>query len=304
MERVGIIDIGSNSVHLKVYEINSKKIFTSIYKEKKFIRLGEELYSSNKLNGKKIIETLEIMKQFKKACTSLDASEVIVVATEAVRKADNGRELINLIKDKTGLDIRILSGEEECYYDFFSVKNSMNIKNALLMDIGGCSTELIWMKDMNIVEKACLPIGSLNVTEKFNLSSSLNENTEKELKEYFLSYFTKHPWITTTNFQTLVGIGGSMRSLGKIHKTKTTLSKENIHNHIIDLEELQIIYDDLKAKSFEQKKKVAGMPKGRADIIIGAFASVITLAELCNIKELKISAFGLREGLLYSYLLN
>lgn len=302
MKRIGIIDIGSNSVHLKIYEINSNNNFTAIYKSKKFIRLGEDLSKNNRLTNKKIDETLEVLKEFKKACISDAANEVIAVATEAVRKADNGMELISLIKDKTDIDIKILSGEEECYYDFFCVKNSMNLKDALLIDIGGCSTELILMKDMKIAEQICLPIGSLNVTEKFSLYNSLQKENEKALKEYLLAYFKRHPWITNTNCSTLVGIGGSMRSIGKIHKTKTTLSKKNIHNHIINIEDLQIIYNDIKAKDFEQRKKIAGMTKGRSDIILGAFASIITLAEFCNIKELRISAFGLREGLLYSNL--
>lgn len=301
MNKIGVIDIGSNSFHLLIVKIehNSYKI---IYEYKEFVRLGDGILSNGSLSQIKIEQSIETLKLFKMLCDTNGADKIIAVATAAVRKAKNQAFFINLIKKETSIDVNVLSEEEECYYDYLSITHSIYIENALLMDIGGSSTEIIYVQNRKLVNSICLPIGSISLTKKFDLINIIKPESEKKLVDFLYETYNKIPWIKSVKVDTLIGIGGSIRSIGKIHMNAKELTINYLHNYSFSADDLFSIYDYLISLSYVKRSNISGLSKGRADIIVGAAASFCVLLKLCNIPTIKISTTGIREGIIYSYL--
>ncbi len=302
MKKIGIIDIGSNSIRLLLVKIGFNSTFQVFNEVKEIARLGKDM-KDNKLNEERIKKAIDTLLFFKNICNSMDIYEIISIATEAVRKADNQIEFIKRVKDELNLEIRVLSGLEEAYYDYFGIINSIDIKECLIMDIGGRSTELIWVNNRDIKESISIPIGAINLTEKLDLDKNNNMDKELALKNYILGYLKGIPWLSHIKNLPMVGVGGTIRNIGKINRKKTNYPLEHSHNYHMNSSEVLEIYEEFKTSTPSNRKKFKGLSKDRADIFLGALSAVVSVIEYCNIKNVYISGNGLREGLFYEYLL-
>ncbi|KZL90350.1 Ppx/GppA phosphatase family protein [Clostridium magnum] len=303
MKRIAIIDIGSNSIRLVLVQINKSDSFSVIDEVKETVRLGKDMTIYGGLNPSRIEKAIKTLSFFKCLCEAQGVTEIIAVATEAVRKASNQVEFINRVKSELDIEIRVLPGTSEAYYDYFGNINSMDILNALLIDIGGSSTELIWVEDRTLKASISLPFGAINLTEKFSLHKVMDEETEKDLKDYILSSYKEIPWLKEVKNVPLVGIGGTIRNIAKISRKKNRYPIHNLHNYQTTAEEVVEIYNMAKIKDQGERKKIKGLSKERADIFLGAAGAVVTLFEFLGLKELYVSGCGLREGIIYEYIL-
>jgi exopolyphosphatase/guanosine-5'-triphosphate,3'-diphosphate pyrophosphatase len=303
MDRIGIIDIGSNSIRLVLVQIYKNNSFSIIDEVKETVRLGKDMNSKGELNPLRINKAIDALSFFKRLCVSQNVKHIITVATEAVRKASNQAEFLNRVKDELHIEIRVLSGKEEAYYDYFGTINSMDFSDALLLDIGGSSTELIWVQGRQLKESISLPMGAITLTEKFSLSQAVNEDTEKQLIEFLLAYYNDIPWLKNLKNSMLIGIGGSIRNIAKINQKKNKYPLDNLHNYKMNSNEVKEMYENVKYKNCNQRKRIKGLSKDRADIFLGPITSVVILQEFIDSNELYISSSGIRDGLLYEYIL-
>jgi len=302
MKKIGIIDIGSNSIRLVIVQINKDNSFSVTDEVKESVRLGKDMTPGGGLNSSRIDNAIYTLSFFKRLCIIQNTTEILAVATEAVRRATNQMEFLNRVKSELSLDIRVLTGEEEAYYDYFGAINSMNFSDALIMDIGGSSSELIFVKNRKLKYSISLPFGAINLTEKFSLLKPMNDKSETAIKEFLITLYNDIPWLKEVKKVPIIGIGGTIRNIGKLHQKKTNYPIDNLHNYIIPSDEVITIYDQVKVKDSYQRKKLKGLSKERADIFVGAAAAVVTLIEYLTIKELHVSGNGLRDGLIYEYI--
>ena len=302
MKNIGVIDIGSNSMRLVLIEIGKKNYFRIIDEVKETVRLGMNITTDGKLDPIRMEKAISTLSSFKSLCEGLGGCNIFPVATEAVRRASNQKEFLNMVKSTLNMEIRVLTGAEEAYYDYFGVINSLDFSNGLIMDIGGSSTELIWVKNKNNKEAISLPFGALNITDQFNLTEKMNSNTEKELNKYLMAQFRKVAWLEEVKNLPLIGVGGTVRNIGKISRKATNYPIDRSHNYQMESAEVLSIYDLIKFKNPEQRRKVKGLSKERSDMFIGAFSVVTTLIKFCNNPQLIVSGSGLREGLIYEIL--
>lgn len=301
MERIGVIDIASNSVRLILAEIYGKN-FKLIDELKESVRLGEDLVEGNSFSEEKISYALKTLKAFKTLCSGANAKTIIAVATEAVRTADNGGYLIERIKEETGIDVNILSPEKVAYFDSLGVSKSLYTENSLFIDMGGSSTIIGWIKNKKLVESCKLPFGTVTLTKQFNLSDRiLHENIEK-LNNFIDENLSKVSWLKETDFNNLIGIGGSMRTLGKIDRKRKRYPIDISHNYIFYDYDLHEIYNALRSKDLKQRYRMDGLSKERADIIVAASSLFLRVVENLGINEIKVSGKGLREGILFHYI--
>ncbi|APM39500.1 exopolyphosphatase [Clostridium kluyveri] len=303
MIRLGIIDIGSNSMRLVIAQIHEYGSFKIIEESKETIGLGKDMNSKGELNITRMNKAISALCSFKHLCTYKKVDQIIPVATEAVRKASNQTEFLNRVKNELNMDIRVLSGKEEAYYAYLGTVNSIDFSEGLLVDIGGSSTELIWVKERYIKESISLPIGAINLTEKFSLSDPIDKYTESKLIEFILSYYNNVPWLKNLNNIQLIGIGGSIRNIARINQKKDNYPLNNLHTYKIKSNEVKEIYENIKYKDCTERKKIKGLSKDRADISLGPMAALLTLQKFIHSDELCISSNGIREGLIYEYIL-
>lgn len=292
--KIGVIDIGSNSI--KMIVANTDIGLTIEKKLREYVRLSEG--GSRILSEDKIKASIKALKKFKEECKETD--KIIVAATEAVRSAENQQEFINKAEQAVGLKIRILSGKEEAYFDYLATVNSMKVEDYdLLIDMGGGSTELILVKDEKILESTSLPFGALVLTEKFKIHNRISKVQENKLKEYVCEYFNKLDWLSKSRGHNLIGIGGSIRNICRIELKENNDPLELLHKHFISAEEMKRIYERISSENDEQRLKEKGLEKERADFIVTAAMVVCMLMDMLDMKKIVFSEYGVREGLVY-----
>ena len=297
--RIGIIDIGSNSMRLVIYEVSDKSYFV-VGQVRHSARLGQDMVN-NTLSPGRIEYGLKVLKDFKDYMESKDVEEVIAVATEAIRKASNKDVFLNAAKKALGNEIRVLSGEEEAFYDYYALVNTMDLDNCLMVDIGGSSTEIALIENKILQESVSIPFGSIVLTEKFNIKA--NPSSEEELHRFLRNNFKRIPWLKNAKGLPIVGIGGSVRTLGKIDRFRKDNAMFISHNYSMEQRDVSEIYDIVGGYLKGEVKRVYGLSRDREDIIIGSLATLNSLMKYQNSKKIFVSNAGVRDGLLFERIL-
>ena len=302
MKKIVIIDIGSNSVRLILVRIEENGAYKIINDLKESVRLEEGMDSNNRISEKYLLKAINTLQMFKNLCEAVEADEIIAVATEAVRKASNQKEFLDRIKNVLGIDVVVLSGNDEAFYDFIAVRSSIQTKNALIVDIGGGSTEIILMRNHQIAHRISLPFGSVNLSRRFKLQDTINSEQETALKFYLFEHYRKIPWLSENCPKTIIGIGGTIRNIGEIDRLRKKYPIDITHYYQMKNTDIKEIYAMARSRNLSQRLTIPGLSKSRADIFVGAACALNVLQEYCNVNHVITSGCGLREGLLFSYL--
>ncbi|NPV89172.1 MAG: Ppx/GppA family phosphatase [Firmicutes bacterium] len=300
--RIAVIDIGSNSIRLVMASIGNGRFFKIIYDQSVSVRLEEGMGEDGGIHPDRLERAVRTLRAFREQCDRHQPLEVIAVATEAVRRAANQSEFLARVKAETGLTVKVLSGQEEAFYDYLAVVNSLSLSDGLVMDLGGGSAELIWISDRRIRESVSLPFGSISLSQRFGLYDRVQPHVERRLFDYLCRLYQGIPWLKQASREEFVGIGGSFRNLGKIDRCLKDYPLNLTHNYRLGQHDLLQIYQMLKSQVLSERQEVKGLSEDRADIIVGAAAAVNALVEFCGAREVTVSGNGLREGLIYSRL--
>ena len=231
MKNVAVIDIGSNSIKLVLVRVRNDNAFKIIYELKETVRLGKGMTEKPVLREDRMKIALQTLKMFKNLCDATDTKKIIAVATAAVRNANNQEEFLQRVKKETDLSVRVLSGSEEGYFDYWGVVNSIEKDDGLIMDIGGGSVELIWMENRQIKDSVSLPFGALDLTQQFDLYDEADKDQIKDLEKYLEKAYKEVSWLSEVEEMDLIGVGGTIRNIAKIDKRK----KENSYSEFVSI---------------------------------------------------------------------
>ena len=220
MQRIAIIDIGSNSARLVISHIYKNGAYNMVYNQKEALRLSQKLDKTGRLTEEAFASTLETMKSFAYMCRLYNADKTIAVATAAIRSAPNGPELTRLVEAETGITLHIITGNTEAYISYLGVINTLPVKDGIIFDLGGGSTELILFKNRQIVESVSLPFGAVNTTDMFNTRGTMSPNVYSDMSFFLLSRLSQHPWLKQNRLP-LIGVGGTARTLGKMQQKRS-----------------------------------------------------------------------------------
>lgn len=304
MKRIGVIDIGSNSIRVMLSEIEESGYFRIIDELNEPVRLAADLLNGNLISENKINTTISTLRAFKSLCMVSGASKIIAVATEAIRNAKNGSYIINKISEELGIDIRTLDCTDEIYYNYLGVRNSTYTDSSLLVDIGGTCTHLAWVKDGNLVQSTTLPIGSLELSYNFNLNDRIIHSDFESAKDAILGHISSITWLKKGNFNNIIGIGGTFRNLSKIDQIRKRYPLYITHNYTFIDTDICEILNMLKSKDLKQRIKIEGLSRDRADIMVGATLIAKLICTNLDITDLKICGRGIREGMIFDYITN
>lgn len=297
--RLGIIDIGSNTVRLVIWDIYGKGFRRIVDEIKDNVRLGENFNNEFEISDEKVNSLINTLKRFKYFTESLKVDRVIVVASEAIRLSKNRDELLYKIKKETTFETIVLDDTAESYLDYKGVTGSMEVEDSLMVDISGTNTELVWIKNNEQMESICLPFGTLNLTQMFNLNQIVSPKDHTDLEEFLLENLTKIDWIRENTFKTIILVGGSARTIARIDRKKKRYPLSITHNYTLNDLDINNLYYSVLTKDVKQRNKIQGLNKDRSDIILAALAMVYTLQKVSKVQEIRISGNGLREGIVY-----
>lgn len=301
-KRICVMDIGSNSIRMVIYEITPNKSFIPVEDIKETVRLGEGINEKKELKEEKIKLALKTIQLFKKVCLRNDVDEIVAFGTAALRIATNGEGLLKEILRTTGIDVIVFKGEDEAYFSFEGAINTLDIKEGVVIDLGGSSLEIVHFKDRKALERVSLNFGAVTLSEIVNLKDRLNKKDEEVLREFIREQFKIVQWRDELKGLPLIGVGGTVRNIGGVHLYMNNYPLELLHNYKVCVDGVKEVVDYLKDKDYKEKQDVQGLSKARADVFIGAAIAVEEVLTYFNLKELIISGYGIREGVLYERL--
>ncbi|WP_141504086.1 Ppx/GppA phosphatase family protein [Paenibacillus luteus] len=299
-QRIGIIDIGSNSVRLVVYERTANGAHRVADSSKRPARLSERIDENGCLPGTAIDELIDTLTHFTMICTHNHTTSIRAVATAAVRNANNRPEILNRIKTETGLSIELLSGEDEASYGFLGMINSLQIRDGLLIDIGGGSTELSLFRNRAIVRTVSFPFGCVSLNKRFVAKGTLQDDDLKALETFVAEAVRHESWIGDTPGLPLVGVGGTVRALGKMHQAAYRYPFPQTHNYPVTGEQVDELFHQMRKLPLDKRRKLPGLSKDRADVVLPGVAILRVLFRATKASYYRICGAGLRDGLFHA----
>jgi exopolyphosphatase/guanosine-5'-triphosphate,3'-diphosphate pyrophosphatase len=305
MINFAVIDLGSNSIRLKISQVNSDGTFKVTQQLKEMVRLSENMGEAKILQPEPIERTLKALENFKAVYSKLPNLHLEAIATAAVRQAKNQAEFLKLVKERIGLDFKVISGDKEAYLDFLGVSQTLKIgQQCLIMDTGGASTELIYVKDQQIQDLISLPFGSVTVSQEFSLNNQITAENLFRAMTTVEQKLTDIDWILAAHKSNIVALGGSNRTLAKIARRKESDNDElpSLHGFELSGRQAVDIFANLVSLDQHQREEVPGLAKVRADVIVGGLIPICLLLRVLHIPKILFSNCGLRDGALFSYL--
>lgn len=303
MRHFGVIDLGSNSARLSVWQINEDSSVKQVLKLKEMVRLSEGMGEDRVLQEPAMVRTIQALVGFKKQYEGLHDLTLEAYATAATRMAANQKEFLKRVKKAVGVDIKVIPGTKEAELDFLGVINTLPIQNALIMDTGGASTELILVQNRKLQHLISIPFGSVNLSERYLHGDTVSAAELFDVITSVNRTFNGIWWLKKAQNLPIVALGGSNRTLAKIQRRKDAVANfEDIHGYRMSTEQVNAIFKQVISSSLEERKAIGGLAKYRADIIVGGLVPVVMMIRFLDSDRLTFSQYGLREGALYQHL--
>ena len=301
MEKIAIIDLGSNTVRLLLVEVKENGYFQIVDQLKEAPRLGEGMEKDGFLKPQRIQRTIRTLKMFKRLCDANGVEKIYAVATAAVRRAKNQRSFLDEVSATCGLKIRVLTAEEEAMYVYRGVINTMDIPKGIILEIGGGSTKIVYYNRRVLLNHTTLPFGAINLTEFFAGEGLTPQQQCEKIEEYVTEQLKKVEWLKDLDPETqIIGVGGSFRNICRITKIMKKYPLKTIHNYTVNEVSLNHVYDLLKGLELDSKKKIKGLSGDRVDILPSALSAIMAFKKYVGIGDIVISGSGLRTGMLYN----
>ncbi|MGI4787489.1 MAG: Ppx/GppA phosphatase family protein [Janthinobacterium lividum] len=317
------MDIGTNSVRLAVVEVQDNGTWTTLASQKQVVRLGEgefdraasqdspgkskddESSSGHSLTEAAIARGALVCARFAEVARGFGAEEIVALATAAVREADNGDQFVKRVRDLAGLDVRIISGQEEARLIYLGCVSGIDLppkKRALFMDIGGGSTELIVGDTSGYAFLDSLKMGAIRLTAEAvpDPSKPISSDAWADLqRDVRILLVPAARAIAKAGFSIMYGSSGTAQNLAEIIAHSAAIPiPTSLRNYDLSLADIQATTKRLCAMTLEQRRRVPGINPERADIIIGGATILQTVMETVGAGSIRISDRGLREGII------
>lgn len=300
-ERLGALDVGSNSIRLLVAEYDPAAGLNVIDEVKDQPRLARGLAANGRLDDDAIKAALEVLARMQAVCQRRGVTRLAAVATAAVREAANGAEFVARVQRDLGIPLRIIDADTEAQLSWRSVAHHFRLdgSRAIVADIGGGSLELIGAIDGLVEATSSLPLGAVRATEGFLTGAKDPRREVTSLRAYARKHLRKAlPWREWIG-ATVIGSGGTFTNLARMAIARRGLPvPERIHGTQVPTGEVEQLLEWLSTRTPEQRRNIEGLNPQRADIILAGLAVTAELLDLADARGVTASAFGLREGLL------
>lgn len=286
--QAAVIDVGSNSVRLVIYRVDGRALWT-VYNEKVVAGLGKDLTATRRLSQEGVEAAIGALRRFRSVLDGWRADEVTACATAAVREAADGKAFLKRIKDETGLEIRVLSGEEEARYAALGVICGQPDAEGVVGDLGGSSLELVRLNGMAHIEGVTLPLGpfALGAPKPLNL-----ERTRRLVDDHLAPLANRY---ASPEFH---AVGGAWRNLALLHMQIADYPLHVAHQYEISGADALDLSRLVQRQSRSSLERIEGLSKKRFDSLPYAALVLERLIERLGVERITISAYGVREGLL------
>lgn len=292
--RIGIIDIGSNSIRLVVYNAANRSP-VPIYNEKVLCALGKGLANSGVLNPEGVAMGKVALRRFIAMARNMGIATLHVMATAAVRDAKDGKDFTNWVEKIYNVKVDVISGEEEAKLGAFAVCSSIYRPKGITADLGGGSLELVRVDDGKIGGHTSLPLGSLRMIDE-------SKGDRDKLRKLIDKRFSEINWLDDEKTPSVYAIGGSFRAIAKIYMVLNDYPLEILHEYTVDAKNFMIFIKDILAMSNDKLEKLPASSSKRVPALAGAALVLEKLISVSKAQQVVFSASGIREGYVYEKL--
>jgi len=308
LERLAVIDLGSNSFRLVVFTagdgwwMRTDEIYESV-------RIGEGLAESGKLGKRPIaraLATLDVFAHFVRA-SDLDPSEIDAVATSAIRDAENAEGFLARAREATGLPIRVLGRSAEARYGYIAAVNSTTLRDGFVLDLGGGSAQLVRVQDRLASETGSWRIGTVRMSERFLPPNGPAKRRQIDaLREHVAAELEGAAWLAPKPRaapRRLVALGGVVRNLAAAAQRAAGLPSGGVQGMYVAREQLDELIATLAALPASDRASVPGIKPARADLILAGALVVRSVLKAGGFAGFEATEAGLREGVFFERLL-
>lgn len=291
---VAVVDIGSNSVRLVIYEGNTRAP-SVLFNEKVLSGLGRGLAATGRLDDAAIDSAVSALTRFRALCVQSGVEKIYPIATAAAREAENGRSFVERAEAALGQPIVILSGAEEAHYAAEGVMAGWHAPDGLAGDLGGGSLEIVDIRDGAIGRGVTLPLGGLRLQD-------ISGGDIAKARDFAASEVARTPFGQVGKGRAFYAVGGTWRNLAKLHIEQTNYPLHVMHGYRMRPDVLLPFLADVASGDPEKLPGIAAVSRNRRGLL--AYGAVALQAVIAHIEpaEVILSAYGVREGYLHAHL--
>jgi exopolyphosphatase/guanosine-5'-triphosphate,3'-diphosphate pyrophosphatase len=291
---LAVVDIGSNSVRLVVYEGLSRAP-TALFNEKALCGLGREVQTTGLLAADAVEQALAALKRYRALCTTMGAKRVLAIATAACRDAKNGPAFIKLAEAIIGTEIEMLSGAREAELTALGVISGVHVADGVVGDLGGGSLELVDVRRTQARRGLTRPLGGLALAD-------ISAKSLKKAEKFVKNTLSELPMLKDCKDRTFYAVGGTWRALARLHMWQTGYPLHVMHGYAIPAEEALEFSRLVHRVDVETLSNIEVVTNARRPLLAYAALVLEYIIRIGRPKQIVFSALGVREGLLYSLL--
>ncbi|CDX57106.1 Ppx/GppA phosphatase [Mesorhizobium plurifarium] len=291
---LSIIDIGSNSIRLVVYEGLARSP-TLLFNEKMLAGLGRGIVSTGKLDPEAVTRSMEEFRRFRALSDQAGAEHIYVLATAAAREAGNGPDFIHRAEDVLKTEIRVLTGRQEAHYSALGVISGFHPANGIAGDLGGGSLELIDINREAIGDGITLPLGGLRLQD-------MAKNSLAQAQKIARQELARAKLLKGGQGRVFYAVGGTWRNLARLHMEMTNYPLGVMHHYEISADSAQAFLKQVAKGEVEKVRGIEGVSKNRRSLLPYGAVVLQEIMAAMQPSKIVVSAQGVREGFLYSLL--
>ncbi len=303
--RIAVIDLGTNTFNLLVVEKNGDFTYKKLQSARIPVKLGEGTINKGFISELPFNRGINALKEYRKIIDKNDVKKVLALATSAIRSASNGKDFVARAKEEAGIDIEVIDGLREAELIYFGNRAAVKLdnRNSLIMDIGGGSTEFIIGNKSHLIWKESFLLGAARLLEYIEPSDPITEAEIKSLYGHFdKSLGSLKQAIREHGVYELVGSSGAFDSIVEMMagEYQTVSITEEKTEYLIDLDKYFPLSEKIIKMSYQERLKVKGLIEMRVDMITISCLFVNYIIQEFNLKQLRVSTYSLKEGVIFS----
>jgi exopolyphosphatase/guanosine-5'-triphosphate,3'-diphosphate pyrophosphatase len=293
------LDIGTNSQLMLIAKQDASGKFSIIEDKAVITRLGQEISKSQKLRDDAIERNIQQLKEYRSLLDQYNVSKVAAVGTMCLRTAKNANEFIKRAAKETGINIEIISGQEEARLTYLGARLDLpsSTDDIMIFDLGGGSTEFIFGNQNEIKNHFSLEVGAVKMTDQFLLSDPVTKIEFDNLIE-FLDDQALNELESDSALKSIIAVGGTATTLASMHHKLVNYDRTIVHQTRISINQIEDFINELRILPISERQKIVGLEDKRADVMLAGTLIVRAIMRKYSASEIIVSDHGLRHGLI------
>jgi exopolyphosphatase/guanosine-5'-triphosphate,3'-diphosphate pyrophosphatase len=300
LEPVAVVDIGSNSARVVVFDRDPAGQFRIRAGTRAALRLVRDVDARHELSEETMARVMEALRDFRAIALGAGAKRVLAVATAAMRDAENGAQLIKRIRRELGVKVEIIDGDREARYGFLGAVRGLPVGSGLLFDLGGGSMQVTRFAKRRLGRDWSLPLGALRLSQAYLDEDPPRAGELRRLREHVRHTLRRAGIPALRRGETLIGTGGTVRNLAKVDRRARGYPVTRLHGYTLTASRLKDLVERLGGLTLRKREELPGLSDERADSIVGGAVAIATLVESVGAEAVLVSGEGVREGVAWS----